>query len=69
MPHVLGFHAWFESKFKDLCDYHDTCYSLKLNRRDADCALAGNIFVRGYPLLALVTYFFVRIFGYWHYYK
>lgn len=67
LPHAFGFYAWFEAKFGDLCFDHDQAYAAKCNRRAADCVLAGRIFARGYVVLALLTYFFVRTVGYLHY--
>lgn len=71
VPEICGFREWFEKKFGDLCAAHDAAYKdpYVACRRKIDCILAGNIFCRGYPVLAIATYIFVRGVGwtYWHY--
>jgi len=66
-PYVPKFRAWFNEKFGDLCDLHDTQYRTGYPRKQADIELSASILLRGYPVLAFFTYIFVRTFGFFHY--
>jgi hypothetical protein len=65
----FGFRKWFNDKFGDLCEEHDWHYERRIDRRRADCILAGKIIQCGYPGLGVVTYIFVRLIGWRHYPK
>lgn len=67
MPRALGFRQWFETRFSDLCEKHDLDYCGTKPRRQSDCELAGAILARGYFVFAVLTFFFVRLFGVSHY--
>lgn len=70
VPRLLGFKNWFDERFGDLCENHDSLYTSKsaVSRYDADCKLAGSMFFRGYPFFAIITFVAVRSFG-WLFYK
>jgi hypothetical protein len=55
---------WFNARFKDLCEEHDRRYTRKdTTRREADLLLGASVFMRGYPITALLTFYAVRLFG------
>ena len=58
---------WFDRKFGDLCDAHDKDYVLRYKSKwDADIALTKGIWERGYPALAVGTWFFCQTVGWWY---
>lgn len=67
MPRILGLREWYERRFGDLCERHDRDYASGVKRQHADLMMAAAIMERGYPVLALLTYWFVRLFGWMHY--
>lgn len=69
MPYIPLFREWFNRKFGDLCEKHDINYTYLSSRKTADCILASDIMARGYPMLAITVYIFVRIIGRRHYKK
>lgn len=69
MPYIPKFRNWFNDRFGDLCDIHDFNYKSRYNRKLADIELAAAILIRGYPLMAMLTYIFTRTIGYIEYNK
>jgi hypothetical protein len=69
LPKIPWFRDWFNRKFGDLCELHDFNYQSRYPRKKADIELCASIMLRGYPVLAFLTYVFVRIIGCWHYYR
>lgn len=67
MPHALGFHAWFEAKFGDLCAAHDAAYASGADRYQADLDFCAGVMRRGYVTLSVLSYIFVRGVGRFHY--
>lgn len=69
MPKIPYFRDWYEKSFKDLCLKHDHAYRDQEPRLQADLDFTAGIVTRGYPLLALASYYFIRVVGYWEYRK
>lgn len=69
MPKIPWFRDWYEKSFKDLCLKHDLAYKNQEPRRKADLEFMAGIVLRGYPLLAFISYYFIRVVGYWNYRK
>ncbi len=64
------FRKWFINRFGDLCIEHDRKYMLlEGSKWDADMELAKAIWKRGYKTLAIGTWFFCYIVGWWYWIK
>lgn len=70
VPSLLGFKAWYESRFAEACETHDNDYVAQaLTRKQADCKMCAYIINRGYFWLGLVTYVYCRILGGFFWYR
>lgn len=67
MPKIPWFRNWYNEQFKDLCEEHDRAYQNRVPRKDADIHLMLGVIQRGYVVVGIGTYIFVRIIGCWHY--
>lgn len=68
IPKIFGLRRWFESKFGDLCEFHDYSYQLRLGKTKADMAMLKGMYKRGYWYLVPPTFIFFNTFGFWYYY-
>lgn len=69
IPKLFGLRHWWEVKFGVACKQHDHDYvHQRITRQRADCKYFAYMVNKGYPLLGIVTYFFLRALGwlYWH---
>jgi hypothetical protein len=68
-PNIFGFRAWFEKRFKDLCDIHDEEYLLRLWKRkvSSDFSFCAAVASRGYCFLAYASFIYFVTLGtvYW----
>lgn len=65
IPSILGLQAWFDKRFKDLCEQHDNAYVARVWKLkvDSDFALAYGFALRGYALLGVLAFVYVSTFG------
>lgn len=61
---------WFDFKWWDCCCQHDVDYSSKMivTRKEADKYLKDCVKASGYPVVSLLMFISVRLFG-WIFYK
>lgn len=69
MPYIPWFRKWYNEKFKDLCEEHDDAYKRQDNKEVADLLFTSQIVLRGYPTLAILSYYFLKTFGIINYYQ
>ena len=69
-PKILGFEKWFNRNFSDLCDIHDRDYTSQIiSRKVSDTLLMIGIAERGYPTMAVLTYIYCRLLGWYFWYR
>lgn len=72
MPKIPWFRDWFESKFGDLCEKHDTQYRhisaidepvvfKKRFKHESDFGFALSVALRGYVALAILALIFFQL--------
>jgi len=69
LPSLLGLQNWFDKRFKDLCEQHDTAYVLRewKSKVQSDFALAYGFALRGYAFIGFCALIYVSTLGtiYW----
>lgn len=69
IPKIFGLREWFESRFGDLCEYHDLAYVERKGLRIvADYQFAKGMWMRGYRWLAVPSFLAVYMFGWLYWY-
>jgi hypothetical protein len=64
VPKILGFRAWFESRFGDLCALHDLAYIHRAGWRIVvDYTFAKNMWLAGYWWLAIPSFILICAVG------
>lgn len=70
IPAIFGLRVWFEERFGEGCKQHDEDYiNQQITRKEADLLMMAFMVCKGYPFLAIITYYgFLRPFGwlYWN---
>lgn len=65
VPKLLGFDAWFQGKFWDLCIAHDNAYMYQTGKNKADWSFCVEMTKRGYWWMALICMFFFQTWGWY----
>jgi len=60
---------WFEGNWKHCCMAHDWSYSLQTGRMEADIQLLKCVAQAGHPLMGLIMFVGVCLFGWCYYYR
>lgn len=68
IPAIFGLRDWFDKRFWDLCDYHDTAYKKRTGKWHSDMVFIGGMIIRGYWYLTIPTFIMFNTIGFWYYY-
>lgn len=69
IPAIFGLRHWWEVNFGEACEEHDRNYTNQhVTRKRADNEYFAYMVNKGYPILGVAAYAFIRLFGWLYWY-